>query len=96
MMGYWWGGTPWWAWLLGSLVMLVILALVVASIWYLLTRFAVGSDRLREPDAKSVLDARLAKGDIGPEQYRRVLDLIADRGERSPEEPTPAGASERR
>lgn len=66
-----WGLAPWWHWL-GMVVFWVVL--VVVAIW------AVG--RLFPPTtppptpARATLDERLARGEVDPEQYRRLRDLI--------------------
>lgn len=66
-----WGLAPWWHWL-GMAAFWVLL--VVVAIW------AVG--RLFPPPdahpstARAALDERLARGEVDPEQYRRLRELI--------------------
>lgn len=78
MMWYWGGGVHWWAWLLGLVGMLAFWAVIVWAIWYFVSGMTRGP---AEPppapsDAKRILDERLARGEIDPEEYRRLLGVI--------------------
>lgn len=78
MMWYWGGGVHWWAWLLGLVGMLAFWAVIVWAIWYFVSGM---TGRPAEPppassDAKRILDERLARGEIDPEEYRRLLGVI--------------------
>ena len=78
MMWYWGGGVHWWGWLLMSLGMVAFWSVIVWAVWYLMTNVA------RRPadhpngagDAKRILDERLARGEIDPDEYRRLLTVI--------------------
>jgi putative membrane protein len=78
MMWYWGGGgLQWWGWLLMSLGMVVFWGLVIWAIWYFVTSLTRSSHlHQRPPEAKGILDERLARGEIGAEEYRRLRDLI--------------------
>ncbi len=79
MMWYWGNGVQWWGWLLGLLGMLVFWALVIWAIWFLVT----SSSRRQHftptqppSDARRILDERLARGEIDPDEYQHLRDLI--------------------
>lgn len=77
MMWYWGGGVHWWGWLLGFFAMIAFWGLVVWGIWYAVTGHTRRYEQPEQPvDVKRVLDERLARGAIGAEEYRRLLDLI--------------------
>jgi putative membrane protein len=91
MMWYWGSGAHWWAWLLGAIGMVAFWGLLVWGIWF----FVVSATRRPDHDhasggARRILDERLARGEIDPEEYRRLRDLITD-GDR-----VPATAGDRR
>lgn len=80
MMWYWGGGVHWWGWLLGFLGMVVFWGVVVWVIWYFVASLGRRQPRREEPgSAQRILDERLARGDIDPEEYRRLRDVL--RGE---------------
>ena len=84
MMWYWGSGAHWWAWLLGAIGMVAFWGLLVWGIWF----FVVSATRRPDHDhasggARRILDERLARGEIDPEEYRRLRDLITD-GDRVP------------
>jgi putative membrane protein len=77
MMWYWSGGMHWWGWLLGMVGMLAFWGLIIWAVWYLVAGPIRGDDRSQGPgDAKRILDERLARGDISPEEYRHLLGVI--------------------
>lgn len=84
MMWYWGGGMHWWGWLLGFLGMVVFWGLLIWGVWYMFTGVSSSSRRVQPtaPPAKQILDERLARGEITPEEYRRLRDLMtgADHG----------------
>lgn len=81
MMWYWGGGAHWWAWLAGFVAMIGFWALIVWALWYLVTGLARRPhDERHEPlDARRILDERLARGEIGADEYRNLLAVM--RGE---------------
>ena len=87
-MMFWYGsGWGWWQGLLSLLFMVAFWALVGWGI-YALARSARGpglpGDR---PDALSVLDERLARGEIDQDQYRATRELIRTGGGTGPTAP---------
>ena len=83
MMWYWSGGMHWWGWLLGALMMLAFWTLVIWGVWYLLTSAGRGRDFPPAPPAppapptpRQILDERLARGDISPDEYRYLLEVM--------------------
>lgn len=78
MMWYWGGGMHWWAWLLGFAGMVAFWGLVIWGVWYLFTGWSRQShlEQPPAPPAKQILDERLARGEISPEDYRRLRDLM--------------------
>ena len=77
MMWYWGGGMHWWGWFLGFVGMIAFWGLIIWGIWYLVT----GANRQlgqHQPDqARRILDERLARGEISPQEYQRLRDLIS-------------------
>ena len=78
MMWYWGGGVHWWGWLLGMLGMVAFWGLVIWGVWYVVTGQGHRPEHDRRPhaDARQILDERLARGEIGSEEYLRVRGLI--------------------
>lgn len=79
MMWYWGsGGVHWWGALLMSIGMIAFWGLVIWAAWALLSSLNRRPDSShRPPDARTILDERLARGEIDPEEYRRLRDLIS-------------------
>jgi uncharacterized membrane protein len=76
MMWYWGTGAPWWCWLLGFAGMVIFSGLVVWGIVYLV-RAGNGSEPPRsDQDARTILDARLARGEIDTAEYTRLRDAL--------------------
>ncbi len=76
----WYGGSDvhWWGWLIGSVMMVAFWALIIWAIWYFATSFSRQS-RQSEPsrgDPKQILDERLARGEIDPDEYTRLRRLM--------------------
>ena len=79
MMWYWGNGAHWWAMLFGVVVMVAFWGVIVWAIW----SFVTGADRrseqtARTDDARRILDERLARGEIAPEEYERLRTLIGN------------------
>jgi putative membrane protein len=78
-MMFWYGGH--WAWWQGGLMWLGMILFWGVLIW---AAYAVITNLTRRPstsegsgnDARRILDQRLAKGEISPEEYQRLRDLI--------------------
>lgn len=93
MMWYWGGGgLQWWGWLLMSLGMVFCWGLVIWTIWYFATSVTRGSQlHQRPPDARRILDERLARGEIDTEEYRRLRELMGGGEVRSEGRQKPVG-----
>lgn len=82
MMWYWGSGVHWWGWLLGAAAMVLFWALVAWAIWTLVAWVRIDRDKEPRsappgpPSPRDVLDQRLARGEIGPDEYRRLRDLL--------------------
>ncbi len=77
MMWYWGGGVHWWGWLLGTVGMVAFWGIIIWAIWYFATAVTRRPEQTRGPgETKAILDERLARGEIGAEEYRRLRDLI--------------------
>ena len=77
-MMFWYGGH--WAWWQGGLMWLGMIVFWGLLAW---AAYAVITNLTRKPgtsgsgdDARQILDQRLAKGEISPEEYQRLRDLI--------------------
>jgi putative membrane protein len=66
-----WQLAPWWHWL-GMVVFWILL--VGTGIWAVGRLFPAAAPRPTR--ARATLDERLARGEVDPEQYRRLRDLI--------------------
>jgi putative membrane protein len=95
MMWYWSGGMHWWGWLLGTVGMVAFWGLIIWAVWYFVTGGSRPTDQDgRSPgDARRILDERLARGEIEPDEYRRLRDLISgdDAGIRDGQPPVGTG-----
>ncbi len=98
----WYGGNDvhWWAWLLGSLMMVAFWGLIIWAVWYLVA--SLGRRPEREgprsgQDPRRILDERLARGEIDSEEYRRLRDLLGEKsGQRADgETPVTTGGGQR-
>jgi putative membrane protein len=79
MMWYSGGGMQWWGWLLGTVGMVAFWGLIIWAVWYFVTGQyrRPGRDSGSSGDARRILDERLASGEVDPEEYLRLRDLIA-------------------
>ena len=91
-MMFWYGSG--WAWWQAGLMWVGMIAFWALLIWAV---YAIVTNLTRKPgpehrgdDARSILDQRLAQGEISPEEYQRLRDLI-DTGSGH----TPSGAGSR-
>ncbi len=85
MMWYWGGAMHWWGWLLGFIGMVAFWGLIIYVGWYLVTSFTRSPAPGRQqsgPPAKQILDERLARGEIDPDEYRRLRDLMTGADQR--------------
>jgi len=92
MMMFWYGGGwPFWEVALMWVGMVAFWGLLIWAVYALITSAArkPGQEH-RGQDALSILDQRLARGEIDTEEYRRLRDLIG------PDHRAPAGAGSRR
>jgi putative membrane protein len=73
-------------------------AIVIGAIWYLVTAvIRRPEDRPRDDgDPRRILDERLARGEVDPEEYRRLRDLLEERDPRAHLKDQPADAGRRR
>ncbi len=79
-MWYWGSGPHWWGWLLGFFGMVVFWGLLIWAI-FAIAHALLGrsTSERREEDPKRILDQRLARGEITPEEYQRTRDAIDGR-----------------
>jgi putative membrane protein len=89
MMFWYGGGWAWWQAGLMWLVMIVFWALVIWAIYALVTGVMrrggePDRDERRPGDARRILDERLARGEIDPEEYRRLRETLDGGTGRSP------------
>lgn len=77
-MMFWYGGG--WAWWQAGLMWVGMIAFWGLLIWAV---YALITNLTRKPgqqqdrgDARGILDGRLARGEISPEEYQRLRDLI--------------------
>jgi putative membrane protein len=77
-MMFWYGGH--WAWWQAGLMWVAMIAFWGLLIW---AAYAVITNLTRKPgaredsgDARRILDQRLARGEISPEEYQRLRDLL--------------------
>ena len=77
-MMFWNGGG--WAWWQAGLMwagMIVFWGLLIWSVYALITRLTRGPGPGHGEDgARGILDRRLARGEISPEEYQRLRDLM--------------------
>ncbi|WP_406289275.1 SHOCT domain-containing protein [Embleya sp. NBC_00896] len=69
-----------WTWLWGSILMLLMVALIIGIVWFLLRHSAPGrgSADAAGASAVEVLAQRYARGEIGTEEYHeRLTNLLA-------------------
>jgi putative membrane protein len=84
MMWYWGSGVHWWGWLFGTVGMLAFWGVIIWGVWYLVTGPSRRPDHPQAPgDVKRILDERLARGEISPEEYGHLLSLIRGEGARA-------------
>jgi putative membrane protein len=79
-MMHWYGtGWSWWAASLMWVGMIAFWALVIWVVYAVVTSESRRGDARPADEARRILDARLARGEIDPEEYRRRLDAMAGR-----------------
>ncbi len=81
-MMFWYDGH--WAWWQGGLMWIAMIAFWGLLIWAV---YALITNLTRKPgqenrgdDARRILDERLARGEISPEEYQRLRDLLTGAG----------------
>ena len=71
-------GWPAWGTALMWIAMTAVLAFLIGVAYALITSASRGPDRDKHtPDARSVLDQRLARGEINAAEYQHLRSLIA-------------------
>ena len=78
MMGWYDGGPGWGGWVVMTLTMLAFWALVVfggIALYRTMRRDDTGPAR-RDADAQRLLDERLARGEIDPDDYTQRRELL--------------------
>jgi putative membrane protein len=76
-MWYWSGGMHWWGWLLGMVGMVAFWGLIIWAVWYFVTGGSRRPDHPQGPgEARRILDERLARGEISPEEYGHLLGVM--------------------
>ena len=79
-MMHWYGtGWSWWAASLMWVGMIAFWGLVIWAVYALVTSESRRGDGRQADEARHILDARLARGEIDPEEYRLRLDAMAGR-----------------
>jgi putative membrane protein len=78
----WDAGVGWGSWLIVCTTMLAFVAFIVVVV-VALARGSRGGFGTGRPNAKEILDERLARGEIDVEEYTRRLDILS-RGEQLP------------
>ena len=74
---YWYHGTGWGAWLVMTITMLAFWG-GLAYLFVLALRGNGPTGRSTTTDARSVLDARLARGEIDPDEYRDRVAALSE------------------
>lgn len=86
-MWYWSGHVHWWGWFLGAVGMVVFWGLIIWGVWYLMSgSFRQMGGPPGSGGAKRILDERLARGEITPDEYRHLRDVMGDHGPSGPRE----------
>lgn len=76
-MMHWYGtGWSWWAASLMWLGMIAFWAVVIWVVYALITSASSRDDGGQGDSARRILDERLARGEIDPDEYRRRLDAM--------------------
>jgi putative membrane protein len=90
-MMFWYGaGWAWWQAGLMWVGMIAFWGLLIWAIYYLVTGATrrpgpgTGDGEPRGGDARRILDARLASGEIDADEYQRLRDVLASGESRSP------------
>jgi putative membrane protein len=83
MMSWYGGGWAWWQAGLMWLAVIAFLALLIWAVYALVTGITgkpdqAGRDAPRPSGARRILDERLARGEIEPEEYRRLREVLDD------------------
>jgi putative membrane protein len=95
MMWYWGNGVPWWCWVLGFAGVVIFWGLIVRGIVYVV-RSGNRSDPPRDANARTILDARLARGEIDTTEYTRLHDALGTSTPHSHNGRAPVGAGDAR
>ena len=90
MMGWYNDTTTGYGWLMAGLMLVMIVAVVI-GVWLVLRSGRHDESASASPTARSVLDRRLAAGEIDAEQYGRLRWLMEDGGVAAP----PGGGARR-
>ena len=87
----WWYGGHWAFWQAGLMWtgMIIFWGLLLWAMYALLSASRGSGGRNRRDEPRRILDERLARGEISPEEYRRLRDLL--RADAAPPASTPAG-----
>jgi len=84
-MMFWNGGLAWWQAGLMWIAMIAFWALLVWIVYALVTGItrrpdqAGPGERPRPGDARQILDERLARGEVDPEEYQRLREMLERR-----------------
>ena len=79
------GGWMWWQAGLMWVGMLVFWGLLIWAVYALITNLTrTPGPGYHGGDARSILDGRLARGEISPEEYQRLRDLMDPAARREP------------
>jgi len=80
VMMFWYGGH--WAFWQAGLMWVGMIAFWALLIWgiYVLIHGTTRNSKDHGGEARRILDERLARGEIGAEEYRRLRDMIGSEG----------------
>lgn len=76
MMYYGYGGWTWWQAAVMWIGMIAFWVLIIWSIYFFIARSRAATS---SPDAKQILDDRLAHGEINLDQYREIRETLEGR-----------------
>jgi len=94
MMWFWGDGVSWWGWLVMAVGMVAFWGLIVWAVWAFAAALRRPPEGRGPVDPRRILDERLARGEIDPEEYRRLRDLLSSEG--AAEGRAPVGSGDRR
>jgi putative membrane protein len=83
MMDGYYGGSghmSGWGWVVTVFMMIALLMILAVFVWAVVSRWSPQSSQPQQPSqrsAREILDERLARGEIEPDDYHARLDALA-------------------